>query len=190
MSAPDLARLLAGVFATDAFYRALTPTETVPGRAGRLRTYFERALVKYSQLGEVQSDGEGQGVAIWEKSGAEVYAGPEPLAALTDVGRANAAAIAAFSRRMTVGAVPEAAWYLSILGVAEASQGRGIGARLLHVTLDRLDALGAPSYLETLNPRSVPFYERLGYRIWRSEIEPISGAQYWLMGRLAAQTSG
>lgn len=70
--------------------------------------------------------------------------------------------------------------------MAEASQGRGIGARLLHVTLDRLDALGAPSYLETLNPRSVPFYERLGYRIWRSEIEPITGAQYWLMGRLAA----
>lgn len=106
MSTTDLARLLAGAFAADAFYRAITPTVTAPGRADRLRTYFERALVKYGQVGEVEIEGGGQGVAIWEKPGAEIYAGPEPLAALTDVGRANAAAISAFSRRMTVGAVP------------------------------------------------------------------------------------
>lgn len=183
MDDPKLAQMLAHTFAADPFYRALTPGAVELERLRILSAYFERALAKYRRLGNVRVDPQGQGVAIWERPGAEAHDRPEPLATLTDAGRANAAAIAAFSRRMTFGVVPSAAWYLSILGVAAAGQGRGIGGRLLRSTLEELDDVGAPSYLETLNPRSVPFYERLGYRIWRSEIEPVTKAPYWLLGR-------
>ena len=54
-------------------------------------------------------------------------------------------------------------WYLSLLGVDSAHQGLGLGARLLTAGLKVVDADHLPTYLETPNPRTVPFYERHGF---------------------------
>lgn len=54
-------------------------------------------------------------------------------------------------------------WYLPWLGVDPAVQNTGIGGRLLAAGLDVVDAAHLPAYLETPNPRTVPFYERHGF---------------------------
>jgi GNAT superfamily N-acetyltransferase len=56
-------------------------------------------------------------------------------------------------------------WYLPWLGVRAERQGTGLGARLLSEGLTRVDADHIPAFLETPNPRTVPFYERHGFEI-------------------------
>jgi len=56
-------------------------------------------------------------------------------------------------------------WYLPWLGVRADRQGTGLGGRLLSEGLTRVDADRLPAFLETPNPRTVPFYERHGFEI-------------------------
>jgi ribosomal protein S18 acetylase RimI-like enzyme len=56
-------------------------------------------------------------------------------------------------------------WYLPWLGVDCVHQGAGRGADLLAQCLARVDADHSPAFLETPNPRTVPFYERHGFRV-------------------------
>jgi GNAT superfamily N-acetyltransferase len=56
-------------------------------------------------------------------------------------------------------------WYLPWLGVAPEMQGGGLGGELLRRCLATVDADGLPAYLETPNPRTVPFYERHGFAV-------------------------
>lgn len=54
-------------------------------------------------------------------------------------------------------------WYLPWLGVDAALRGTGLGGELLKVCLDIVDKDHLPAYLETPNPRTVPFYQRHGF---------------------------
>jgi GNAT superfamily N-acetyltransferase len=54
-------------------------------------------------------------------------------------------------------------WYLPLIGVEPARQGRGLGAALLRAGLAWSDAQGLPAYLESTNPRNRPLYERHGF---------------------------
>ena len=56
-------------------------------------------------------------------------------------------------------------WYLPWLGVRRERQGAGLGGELLGQCLHRVDADRLPAYLETPNPRTVPFYERHGFEV-------------------------
>jgi GNAT superfamily N-acetyltransferase len=56
-------------------------------------------------------------------------------------------------------------WYLPWLGVDPAVQGRGLGTQLLRPCLATVDRSHLPAYLETPNPRTIPFYERLGFEV-------------------------
>ena len=56
-------------------------------------------------------------------------------------------------------------WYLAWLGVDIALQGRGLGATLMRPCLDVVDSHQLPSYLDSTNPRNVPFYQRFGYEV-------------------------
>jgi GNAT superfamily N-acetyltransferase len=55
-------------------------------------------------------------------------------------------------------------WYLPFVGVEPLQQYRGLGSRLLRPILDRCDSDRLPAYLESTNPRNIPFYESLGFR--------------------------
>ena len=55
----------------------------------------------------------------------------------------------------------EPAAYLGYLGAAV--QGKGLGGVVLQPALDVCDAFGWPAYLESSNPRNVPFYRRYGF---------------------------
>lgn len=79
--------------------------------------------------------------------------------------------------------VPERSWYLSIVGVAPQLQGQGLGSGLVKPVLEKADALGVASYLETFTRRNMSFYQRLGYREKSSFVEPVTGSEYWIMVR-------
>jgi GNAT superfamily N-acetyltransferase len=54
-------------------------------------------------------------------------------------------------------------YYLSLLAVADAHRGRGLGMALLAENLARIDAEGFPAYLESSNPANNHRYEALGF---------------------------
>lgn len=56
-------------------------------------------------------------------------------------------------------------WYLWTLAVDPRCQGRGIGSRILSHTLAQIDAEHATAYLESSDPKNVPFYERHGFEV-------------------------
>ncbi len=56
-------------------------------------------------------------------------------------------------------------WYLPWLGVDPSVQGQGLGSRLLRHCLAFIDETRQPAYLETPNPRTIPFYERHGFEV-------------------------
>ena len=73
-------------------------------------------------------------------------------------------------------------FYLWILGVDPDLQGHGLGARLLAPTLAHCDVTGLPAYLESSNPRNVPFYGRLGFEV-KAELRPDGGPLITTMWR-------
>lgn len=70
-------------------------------------------------------------------------------------------AVAALQRRHA----PMAHWYLSQLGVAPLSQGRGLGSALLRPMLGRLDSHQQWCYLETAEASNLQFYRHLGFAV-------------------------
>ena len=54
-------------------------------------------------------------------------------------------------------------WYLLGLGTVKEHQGKGLGSAVLSHMLSRCDTEGLPAYLESSNPRNVPFYARHGF---------------------------
>jgi len=55
--------------------------------------------------------------------------------------------------------------YLSLLATNPDHSGRGLGMGLLADCLARIDAEGAPAFLESSNPVNTPRYERLGFAV-------------------------
>ena len=56
-------------------------------------------------------------------------------------------------------------WYLAMIGVDPAQQGRGYGSAILKESLRRCDEDGVIAYLESSNPQNVPLYERYGFEV-------------------------
>ncbi|MES2695756.1 MAG: N-acetyltransferase [Verrucomicrobiota bacterium] len=56
-------------------------------------------------------------------------------------------------------------WYLPLIGVDPARQGQRLGDKLMAHALTRCDADQLPAYLESSNPRNLPFYRRHGFEV-------------------------
>jgi ribosomal protein S18 acetylase RimI-like enzyme len=56
-------------------------------------------------------------------------------------------------------------WYLPLLGVDPARQGRGLGGLLLEHANRLFDRDGVVAYLESSNPRNVGLYQRHGFEV-------------------------
>jgi len=54
-------------------------------------------------------------------------------------------------------------YYLEALGTQQDMQSKGVGSAVIRHMLDRCDAEGLPAYLESSNPRNIPFYARHGF---------------------------
>ena len=56
-------------------------------------------------------------------------------------------------------------WYLPLIGVDPARQGKGVGAALMRHALAECDRTRTLAYLESSNPRNIGFYQRHGYEL-------------------------
>jgi GNAT superfamily N-acetyltransferase len=76
----------------------------------------------------------------------------------------------------------EAHHYIVAVGVAPASQGQGLGTRLLGPTLAACDEAGVPGYIEASSERNRALYERLGF-LTTEELFFADSPPLWLMRR-------
>jgi GNAT superfamily N-acetyltransferase len=74
-------------------------------------------------------------------------------------------------------------WYLPVIGVVPAWQGRGYGGALLDAVLKRCDVERAPAYLEAGTPRSRALYERNGFDTVEECRYAADGPPFWRMWR-------
>ena len=72
-------------------------------------------------------------------------------------------------------------YYVAYIGVDPAFHGRALGSTLLSHLTHRADAEQVGCYLETADPRTVSFYQRLGFEIIANKI--IIGLPVWFMWR-------
>lgn len=56
-------------------------------------------------------------------------------------------------------------WYLAILGIEPTQQNQGYGSALIEHKLEECDRQGIIAYLESSNPKNIPFYQRHGFKI-------------------------
>lgn len=56
-------------------------------------------------------------------------------------------------------------WYLPMIGVDPAHQGKGYGSALLKQALARCDRDDKLAYLESSNPKNIPLYQRHGFEL-------------------------
>ena len=71
-------------------------------------------------------------------------------------------------------------WYLLLLGVEPALQGRGLGGELIAPMIQRAHREGVPCYVETEQPRNVAFYRRHGFElIIDGQSAGSTGVRFW-----------
>jgi ribosomal protein S18 acetylase RimI-like enzyme len=143
----------------DPFCQAITVDCGVDfeARFSVLSRYFEYSLQEADRTGRctVHEDPE-LGAAAWllprtpEVEAAEASAKAGYLAGLLGPnGWDNYRRIIEFMSHRSEPLVPEDAWYLTIVGVHPAAQGRGLGAQLVRPTLAEATKAGVHAFLET-----------------------------------------
>lgn len=78
---------------------------------------------------------------------------------------------------------PEPHWYLGIVAVDPALQGRGLGSALVKEGLMQADQADCPSYLETSEQRNLAFYERHGFVVVETATLGDGGPPAWALRR-------
>lgn len=173
--------LLAQAFADDPVIRWLQPD---PARDRAIhRTLLRWAHGASSPIDLAVRDGEPIGAAVWDPPGHRLSTGAR-LVGMADFVRV-------LGRRFRRGAIleekfvklrpTEPHWYLGQVGAA--APGRGAGTALLRHGIERVDAMGAPAYLESSNVANIPLYERFGFEVVDEIALPYAGPSVWPMFR-------
>ncbi len=143
------------------------------------------ASVRYGVLYGLglRTGGDCRGVAVWLRPGATEI----------DAARAVAAGMGAAAHAMGPEATERSQriwrlfaetrareagpryWHLLVIGVLPAHQGLGLGSALMTPVLSLADLDGVPCFVETVQPRNQPLYERHGFRLVRDQIDRESG---------------
>ena len=138
-------------------------------RMDKLLAIAIRALYLHrDECWTLEQDGGLAGAALWEPPGDHDVPIGRALLALPRIawilGRRIPVGVD-IVRQMEKRHPTEPHWYLAILGIDPAFQGRGLGPRLLAPVLDRCDADGLLCWLESANPKNHGFYRRLGFEV-------------------------
>jgi GNAT superfamily N-acetyltransferase len=104
-------------------------------------------------------------VAVWFSPGVEPSAETIVAALSASVATGKHADMFAVLEQMDAAHPTFAHWYLPWLAVDAPKRASGLGGQLLERCLAVVDDDRLPAYLETPNPRTIPFYERLGFEI-------------------------
>lgn len=79
-------------------------------------------------------------------------------------------------------------WYVHALGVDPAAQGRGVGAALLRIILERADSSGTLAHLETTKPENRAYYRRFGFEVVSEHVVARGAPPMWIMQRAPARS--
>ena len=74
-------------------------------------------------------------------------------------------------------------WFLQIIGVDPAHQGKGYAGKLLNPMLARIDNEGLPCYLETHDQKDVSLYEHFGFKVIEESTVTGTSLTNWSMLR-------
>lgn len=183
------AEVLARAFHTDPLWQYLLPNEA--RRAALLLSCF-RLFVRYSlRYGACYTTANVAGAACWlppgnttptlgrmlgvSIHGAPLTFGPAALRRYSLVDRYTGTQHKQYA--------PGPHWYLWGLGVDPPCQGQGLGSQLLQPILARADADHCPCYLETMNERNLPFYQKRGFQVMSEGHAPGAALRVWSMLR-------
>lgn len=103
------------------------------------------------------------GAALWLRPG--VHPDEERLMALMESTASPGArqAVLAVFEQMATYHPEEPHWYLPLIGVDPAHQGKGYGDALMRYVLEQIDREKLGAYLEASSARNIPFYRRHGF---------------------------
>ncbi|HLI05116.1 MAG TPA: GNAT family N-acetyltransferase [Ktedonobacteraceae bacterium] len=183
------AAVLGRAFFADPLWQYLLPDDT--RRAALLPSCF-RLFVRYSlRYGECYTTTNLSAVACWLSPGNTT---PTPgrllLVAIhgaplnfgwSALQRNNR--VASYTEALHKQYAPDPHWYLWGLGVDPAYQGQGLGSMLIQAGLARADTRHYPCYLETMNERNVPFYQKHGFQVMSEGKAPGTELRIWSMLR-------
>jgi GNAT superfamily N-acetyltransferase len=178
-----LAGLLRRAFDDEPVQRWLFPTSWRRHAASEL--WFRGMLHDARRCGRVERLRDFSSVAVWCAPGApRDHGGLMPalfhVMVVSDrrAARRKAELDGALAERRP--AAPH--WYLAALATELQTRQQGRGRKVLAPTLAACDREGVRAYLETSEPRSIPFYERLGFRT-ASLLRLANGPSVWTMVR-------
>ncbi len=176
-------------FLHDPLWQYLVPNES---RRAKAVTLSMGILVRYSLLyGKIYTTPALDGVACWLSPGEttpsfsrlfRIGVRSAPLQ-LGWTGLRRYMRVESYSAKIHKDVVPGNHWYLWGLGVKPSHQGQGIGGILIQPVLAQADIDRLPCYLETMNKRNVPFYEKHGFRVMRDGAVPGHKLHVWAMLR-------
>ncbi len=161
-------------------------------RAAVLSRYLRPGVWLAHHLGAAWCNDDMSAVSCWRKPGYR-HATPDQLAragvpAAVELVGSDAAhrsqPVDEFltSRALAVG-VPEAHWYLSMIGVDSERRREGLGSAVMLPVLATARARREPVFLETFGPQNVPFYLGHGFAVLDTGVEATSSLPYWLFLR-------
>jgi len=159
--------------------------------------YGFQSLIRYGLLyGEVYATSPNlEGAAVWlpsDRANMTLWGiiRSDMLSMLFKIGLKN------ISRQRTLGEytssvhkrlVPFQHWYLQLIGVAPAYQGKGYASMLLKPMFARIDKEHLPCYLETQMEKNVPIYQHYGFKVVEEGKVPGSEVTLWSMLREKAK---
>jgi len=185
-----VAEMMARAFQDDTISAYFFPD--VSERKNKAPYAFE-SLIRYGLLyGEVYATSPNlEGAAVWLPSD-KVHRTPwrrirsGDLLMVFKVGRKTASrqrSLGDYASSVHKRHVPFKHWYLQLIGVDPACQGKGYASILLRAMFARIDKERLPCYLEATTEKNVPIYQHYGFKIVEEGKVPGSEVTLWAMLR-------
>ena len=86
-----------------------------------------------------------------------------------------------FSRDIRKRVLPDKYWYLQLLAVEPANQGKSFASKLMKPMLELAEKQGLPCFLETQSQRNVSLYGHYGFVIVEEGTVPMGDVYSWAM---------
>jgi ribosomal protein S18 acetylase RimI-like enzyme len=176
----NVTNALASAFAYDPLFQWVIGVDLDRSIEPKLKILFGAMVkVELSRSNDtVFTTGDDAGAAIWKHPNDWKMSVGDMLrvlpAMLRSLGTRTPRMIGALSASEKVHPTEEH-YFLEAIGTHQDMQGKGVGSELIRDMLDRCDIEGVPAYLESSNPRNVPFYARHGFEV-TGEIDIGKGA--------------